>query len=168
MNNNNNNNERIAFLDFEASGLNHLSWPIEVGWACVDGSSSSYLIRPHHSWSADAWDPAAEGLHGISVKQLLRDGVPIPDVCDVLDNALSGLRVFVDALSWDEFWLFRLYEAAGRKASFQLYDFAQLIRTIIGNDQSSLCTVKKDTARHRAEADAKNLREIYLAVKHSG
>lgn len=39
----------IAFVDFEASALES-SYPIEIGWARLDGIVGAALIRPHDDW----------------------------------------------------------------------------------------------------------------------
>lgn len=64
----------LLFIDFEASGLNKNSWPIELGmgWRNESGAWTieSRLIRPHDTWSMDFWEPEAEAVHGISRAEL--------------------------------------------------------------------------------------------------
>jgi hypothetical protein len=58
---------------------------IEIGWASIDTStgeiqSESHLVRPPLHWDMQpVWDPDAEKLHGISLKQLLAQGRPADD-----------------------------------------------------------------------------------------
>ena len=100
-----------AFLDFEASSLGPHGFPVEVAWVFEDGKSETFLIRPAAGWTE--WDPAAEGLHGISRARLDREGEPVELVAGRLVDALAGHEVFASALSWDGKWLSRLLRVAG-------------------------------------------------------
>lgn len=44
----------VVFLDFEASSLAKLSYPIEVAWVFEDGASETHLIQPAPQWTD--WD----------------------------------------------------------------------------------------------------------------
>lgn len=177
----------VAFLDFEASGLGAQSWPIEVGWAIAaapkayDDSSAwrgapddaleavaappaeAALIAPDARWSMDAWDPTAERLHGLSIDCLRKDGAPAVQVCARLNAALAGVRVYSDATNWDGFWLMRLYEVGGLRPSFELLDFAGLIRPLIGPHEAAFFEAAKAAPprRHRAAPDAVHLRALF-------
>jgi hypothetical protein len=67
-----------VFYDCEASCIGGL--PIEIGWAFISTStgeiqSESHLITPPLHWDMrPVWDPDAEKLHGISLKELLAHG----------------------------------------------------------------------------------------------
>lgn len=55
----------LVFADIEASGLQYLSYPIEVGWAWVEGShveARSILIKPTNEWMRwqTGWSEDAE------------------------------------------------------------------------------------------------------------
>lgn len=162
---------RLAFIDFEASGLGAKSWPIEIGWAFEDGSGESILISPAPEWSMDDWDPRAERLHGITPKMLSDLGVNASAACDRMSAALAGCSVYSDAPDWDGFWLMRLFDAAGRKCSFRLKDFVSLM-PLMTDDQKALMLANADRMaprRHRAAEDALHLVAIYrLAAKHAG
>jgi DNA polymerase III epsilon subunit-like protein len=95
-----------VFFDVESSGLAPGSFPIEVGWAFVGGSSESLLVRPHEAWLSrpDAWDPSAEARHGISREHLAREGRPIDEVAHRLNGIFTN-RILVSPspehhLSW--------------------------------------------------------------------
>lgn len=116
----------VIFVDVEASGLSPGSYPVEVGWACPRAlpwgrcaiQLGSVLIRPDRGWlSLGSWDPDAEAVHGLARDALLRDGLPVADVCDLLDGAFGGRAVVTDTGggSVDDEWLAILYEAAGRE-----------------------------------------------------
>ncbi|OFX04867.1 MAG: hypothetical protein A3E78_05580 [Alphaproteobacteria bacterium RIFCSPHIGHO2_12_FULL_63_12] len=154
---------RLAFIDFEASGLGAKTWPIEVGWAFEDGVGESFLISPAPEWSMDEWDPRAERLHGISPKMLSDLGVNASLACDRLTKALNGFEVYSDAPDWDGFWLMRLFDVAGRKSAIRLRDFTLLMPSMsVG--QKSLLLARADREaprRHRAAEDA-----LHLAALH--
>ena len=69
-----------VFYDSEASCIGGL--PIEVGWTSIDPStgeiqSESHLVKPPSHWDMQpVWDPDAEKLHEISLKQLHAQGRP--------------------------------------------------------------------------------------------
>lgn len=152
-----------AFIDLEASGLGSRSWPVEVGWAFVNGQSDSFLVRPDPSWADDAWDARAEQLHGISRDTLIRDGVDVKDACLRLNAVFAGAKLYSDAPDWDGFWLFRLFSASGVKQTFALQDFGRLVRPLAGVREEALLARAARIAprRHRAKDDALHLRTLY-------
>lgn len=101
----------IIFIDFEASSLGKRGFPVEVGWVAEDGTEESYLIRPAPGW--EEWSAKAEGIHGISLERLQRDGVPHDVVARRMAEALTGHDIFASAPSWDGQWLSKLLRAAG-------------------------------------------------------
>ncbi len=161
--------ERLIFLDFEASGLGAQSWPVEVGWVDVAGSQDSCLIRPHHSWSMAAWDPAAEKLHGLDIDTLNAEGEPVEEVCRRLNDRIGAASVYSDAPDWDGFWLYQLYQAARVKPSFELSNFGRLVRPLAAGREELLFARADEIAprTHRAIPDANHLLTLYrLALDH--
>jgi hypothetical protein len=154
---------RIAFIDFEASGLGARSWPVEVGWAFAQGDPCAYLIKPAETWPIEAWDKNAEALHGLSLDRLTLEGLTPDEVCAVLTKALEGCAVYSDAPDWDEYWMMRLFEAAGRKTAVNLQDFTRLMPPLDPAEKQRL--VKKadltSPRRHRAADDARYLQALY-------
>ena len=100
----------IVFLDFEASSLSKLSYPIEVAWVFEDGASEAHLIRPAPQW-AD-WDQEAEAVHHIAQQTLQDEGSPHDVVARRMVDQLSGHNLFASAPSWDGKWLSALLRAA--------------------------------------------------------
>ena len=100
----------IVFLDFEASSLAKLSYPIEVAWVFEDGASESYLIRPAAQWTD--WDAESEAIHNIPRELLERDGIHHEVVAQRMVEQLSGHTLFASAPSWDGKWLSALLRAA--------------------------------------------------------
>lgn len=153
----------IVFLDLEASGLGQASWPIEAGWCFLTGKPSAMLIAPHEDWPDAAWDPAAEDLHGIDLKKLQRSGKPVGEVCNAMNEALKGARVFSDAPDWDGFWLYRLFSAAKARQQFQLCDFADLFENVSPERfrKAKEIAQKEAPHSHRAAADVLHMRLLY-------
>ena len=152
-----------AILDFEASGLGRGSYPIEVGYVLSDGRSGCQLIRPEPEWQA--WDPAAERLHGISRAQLLRHGRPAREVARQLNGELRGEILYSDAWGSDLSWLSLLFDAAGLVPLFRL----ESLRKLLDERQQRLWheahqTVMRELGlgRHRASTDARILQQTYL------
>ena len=153
---------RLAFIDFEASGLGARSWPIEVGWAFEDGAGESFLVSPAPEWPAEAWDPRAEKLHGITLKMLSDLGVSVAAACDRM-AALADCAVYSDAPDWDAFWMMRLFEAAGRKCPIRLQEFSNVMPPLTPERKADLRTRADRLAprRHRAAEDALHLVTVY-------
>lgn len=157
-----------VFLDFEASSLSKVSYPIEVGWVHEDGTGESHLIRPAPGWTD--WDDDAARIHGIAHEQLLREGKPHEWVCDRLLAVFADSDVLVSAPSWDGHWLSMLLRAAGRPrhlVRFQSTDvaFQAAARTRLGAAATAAAlnalvddarrAVKAQPASHRALGDAR-------------
>lgn len=159
--------QRLAFIDFEASGLGPDSWPIEVGWAFDDGLTDSLLIAPAPSWSMDAWDAKAERLHGITPRMLADSGVDASEACDRLEAALRGRTIYSDAPDWDGFWMMRLFKAAARRNDFRLDDFARAMPVLPTVEKARLLQQadRMTPRRHRAAEDALHLRTIYCLAR---
>ena len=154
---------RLAFIDFEASGLGPRSWPIEVGWAFEDGVGESFLISPAPEWTMDQWDPRAEALHGITPKMLSDLGVNASVACNRMNAALGDCMVYSDAPDWDAFWMMRLFDAAGRRSSIRLKEFSALMPDLTLDRKKELIAGADRIAprRHRAAEDALHLVTVY-------
>lgn len=100
----------FVFLDFEASSLTKLSYPIEVAWVFENGTSESHLIRPATQWTD--WDEEAEAVHHIPRETLETEGTPHDEVARRMVDQLSGHVLFASAPSWDGKWLSALLRAA--------------------------------------------------------
>lgn len=121
------------------------------------------LIRPAENWADDAWDPAAEALHGLSRRKLERAGLAPQAVCEAMNDALADAAVYSDAPDWDGFWLYRLYEAARARQSFKLLNFADLFENVPAELflEAKAKAEKKAPHRHRARADVLHMRVLY-------
>lgn len=153
----------IAFIDLEASGLGADSWPIEVGWCFPEGAPCAHLIRTAPDWKDAAWDPKAEALHGVAREELARAGAAPEDVCDALNGALGGVKVYSDAPDWDGFWLYRLYQAARMRQAFELWDFRDLFAHL---SYEQICAVRAQASAvaphcHRAAADVLHMQTLF-------
>lgn len=117
----------LVFADIEASGLQYLSYPIEVGWAWVEEDhveARSILIKPTREWLSwqTGWSEDAEQVHGISREQLLADGVEPSEVCERLNREFQEAEIAFDTgpAAHDARWLSILYKAASAELSFVL------------------------------------------------
>lgn len=117
----------LVFLDFEASSLSDVSYPIEIGWVFEDGASESHIIRPAPGW--EDWDPAAEAIHGMKRAELIAHGRPHGEVAERMIAVLSGHDLHASAPSWDGKWLSALLRAAGLpRHSLRLRDTDDALR----------------------------------------
>lgn len=100
----------IAFIDFEASALEN-SFPIEIGWARMDGIVGACLIRPHDDWRKLNWASDSARVHRLA-QEILGDGLPRDEVLARATAALGECDCFSDAPEHDWAW-FRMLSADG-------------------------------------------------------
>lgn len=163
---------QTAFIDFEASSLNHGSYPIEIGWALPDsGEVEAHLIRPLPGWTD--WDEISEQVHGIERETLLREGGSAATVLARTEQALCGRICFCDGLTFDGYWMARLMEGAGHAGAFAstgaawqgrgitLRSFDGLIRDLLGLESRVWLEQQPGITAHRARDDARHLMTIY-------
>lgn len=151
-------NLTILTIDFEASCLprHGLSYPIEVGIA-GDGKAQSWLIRPHDDWAGWHWSAEAEGLHGLSLDQVNRDGLAVETVLAELVAAVAGHRLVADSVI-DQYWLETLADAAGQATPFMIDHVSLLLDEHGAGERRIMEAVALADARypqrHRAASDA--------------
>lgn len=93
----------IAFIDIEASSL-EASYPIEIGWARMDGVVGAALIRPHDDWKSMKWAQDSAKVHKLA-QELLGDGLPRDEVLARAMAALRDCDCFSDAPEHDWRWM---------------------------------------------------------------
>ena len=156
------------FVDFEASSLDLVvSYPIEVGICLPDGTTKSWLIKPHILWQD--WSDKAASIHGISREELNDNGFEISRVVRELNELISG-TVYCDAWTFDSFWLHRLFKTAKTKANFELDSVSSLLtpsQVEHWQDIHDEVIAELNLVRHRAENDAIILHETYKRLKNT-
>lgn len=156
---------QLAFIDVEASGLSEHSYPVEIGWAILGGSSGSRLVRPAVEWDLDGWDANAERVHGITLGRLASTGRHADDVAAVLNKDLAVKTLaLTDGFDWDSFWIARLFDASRHVCSFELADFWWSVSRVV--DRQRVADARTRDLQlprlHRAKGDAERLRSIWL------
>jgi hypothetical protein len=165
--------DKIRFLDFEASGLHHGSFPVEVGWSDCDLQTTGFLIRPAPTWTIDDWSMQAERIHGISRHEAELHGVPVEEATTRLNAALADKMVFSDNPEFDKRWLMKLCRAARAEPAFQLHDWNRICqieaaRQWLSQEQVSAIeqVAREEFGRpHRAPADARYCAAVYRAMR---
>ena len=167
-----------VFLDFEASSLSKLSYPIEVGWVHEDGSGEAHLIRPAPGWTE--WDDRAEVIHHISRAVLETQGEPHEQVCAQMLNLFRDFTVLASAPSWDGHWLSMLLRASGLPRHLhRLQDtevaFLEAATARASDKAEAWAIVARARAKiddqpvgHRAEDDARREWAIWRAIVEGG
>ena len=159
----------IATIDFEASSLEHDSFPIEVGVALCEAADApvrcwSTLIRPTGAWSVGGhWSKASQRIHGIT-REELADGLSVHETMRQLNALLAPIgAALCDGGDYDRAWLATLAKAAGAEPLFALCDWGQ----VFGADDIALMQaqawLRSTPAPHRAEADAARLLKAILS-----
>ena len=148
----------ILTIDFEASCLprHGRSFPIEVGVAAGD-QYRSWVIQPHDRWTGWDWTIEAEALHGLTLEQIAREGLPAARVFAELVDHVQGRRVVADSLL-DQYWLDELAAAASAPTPFVIDHIAMLFDEQRADDARIAAAVayadSLGLTRHRAAGDA--------------
>ena len=150
--------EDLIFIDFEASGLGPLSWPIEIGLSWIeDGAARSWssLIRPEEHWSMDAWSPASEKVHGIARADL--DTAPSArEIVAETVRLTEGRLACSDAPLFDERWCARLFFGSPGVDTIQIAQVNTIIPALCDDGQLDRYHEKlaRIPAPHRAGPDS--------------
>jgi hypothetical protein len=154
-----------CFIDFEASSLDLIcSYPIEVGICLPGGVTHSWLLKPAPLWQD--WCEKAAKIHGISQQRIQQEGVNIVDVAHALNEIVPG-KAICDALTYDSFWLYRLFKAAKIPQRFELESLASVLSPRqINNWSVTRRRVIMETGliTHRAGNDARILYNTWLRI----
>ncbi|SFX29046.1 hypothetical protein [Marinospirillum alkaliphilum] len=142
-------------VDVEASGFGRGSYPIEVGFARPDGTTSARLICPQPGWTH--WNDEAQEVHGITREQLLSEGLPPVEVADWLNTELRGLTVFSDSWGFDSSWIALLFDEAERLQMFRVETLNKLLseKQLVDWGKTKQQVLEElNLVRHRAADDA--------------
>lgn len=155
-----------VILDFEASGFDAHSYPIEVGVVTDSGERYCSLIRPPADWQH--WDMSAQKVHGITRKTLLEYGKSPVQVCLELNALLAGRVAYSDAWVWDDRWLVRLFCAGAQQPTFRLSPLEAIAteaQLMIWDEAKAATEKRLNQIRHRASADALLIQQTFLASR---
>lgn len=115
----------IVYIDFEASGLKD-SYPIEVGMVGNGYSYNSY-IKPTEHWLENlVWNPESEKIHNIKQEKIIAEGRNVTEVAMKIASMAEHQSLVSDNGSFDDAWCNTLFEAAGIKKDFMIYDVSHL------------------------------------------
>jgi hypothetical protein len=167
------------FIDFEASSLSDVSYPIEVGYASLNFEngeivSDGFLIAPERNWFD--WSKESEKIHGIPRVDCIQYGTPANEAALQLNTVFGNNPVFCDAPSFDGMWNRRLFEYRGDfKPTFKIQSIWDLIMGFLPEeeiDYDILIAWRMEAVRilstpnpHRAEADARLLASSIYRIK---
>ncbi|CAH7431004.1 conserved hypothetical protein [Vibrio chagasii] len=144
----------FTFIDVEASGLDHKSYPIQIGWADNLGIVDEFLINPNTAKDWNYWDSYAEtNVHGISRERCESDGLSVYDAATRLNSQLSGLYVISDAIDYDQKWVDQLFKEAGVIRTFEMIDVRDVIFSLRENPRDFFNERKARKVHHTAVED---------------
>ncbi|TVR46737.1 MAG: hypothetical protein EA402_02305 [Planctomycetota bacterium] len=165
-----------CFIDFEASSLSERSYPIAMAWNLADGTIRRFLISPQGIDDWNDWDPASEAIHQIDRQRLISNGWAPDFVAEEFEHDLGNRRAWADAPDFDNHWLQRLYQAAGRQPPCRIGHLEDLLTPLLRHQGelewqaaarlsrliSDLETLRRD--RHDAGADVGWLIRLWEAA----
>ncbi|WP_415906923.1 hypothetical protein ACMXYX_17800 (plasmid) [Neptuniibacter sp. QD72_48] len=156
---------RHVFIDFEASSLSTESYPISVGLHEVFSGDEGYcIISPASVLEWTEWSYEAQKIHKLAKPYIEEDGVSPKDAIKVIAEACGDPYkcILIADSERDEFWLKRLYDAAGERCPYVIKNVGRLAngynRTLLALALSS----KENT--HHALEDARILAEAVLTL----
>ncbi|MFA9462413.1 hypothetical protein [Thiohalorhabdus methylotrophus] len=148
------------------------SYPIEVAWGDVTtGIIRSYLIDPTGMEDWTDWDPAAQGVHGLSRAHLAEHGLPPRQVAEEVVRQLTGKTVMATSGA-DKDWVHRLIQdtlgefpdpgIAWKDAKWHLVGLARGDATAyqVAMDLAWERLNAQDIYAHRAANDVRQLMEV--------
>ncbi|WP_170398792.1 hypothetical protein [Ruegeria arenilitoris] len=157
------------FLDFEASSLSAISWPIEIEIARVAQGkvvTGSRLIKPHPDWDAAGWSDVSAEIHGLSRTYLEAEGDEPRAVAQWFKAENTGIAV-TDNPEFERRWLIRLLETDMPFPKVQLLDFDSYVCMTLAKDAaiSRIYQTLENAGPtpHRAGQDAARLAEAWLS-----
>lgn len=167
------NDARLVVLDIEASALGKRSYPIELGVAIIEGTAKpiqtwSSLIMPTNDWETNGlWSLHSQAVHGITIERLRREGRSVDFACHRLNALLRpAVAVVTDAPMYDQAWLDRLFDSAGKEQQFVTYDFERLAGYLNAEEHRQfLHLLRRSVAPHRAGPDALRLASAVLEAR---
>jgi len=112
----------ITIIDFEASGLESDSYPIQVAWNMGD-KVHSHFINPDFVPAWQGWSMASEDVHGLSREFLRTHGEHPHDVANCMQKSMGKGLIYSDAVGFDENWCNRLFAETSIERSFKFHDF---------------------------------------------
>lgn len=147
----------LIIIDIEASSLGTNSYPIEVG---LFGYNLSYsnLIIPEKEWVD--WSQESEKIHNLDRNYLFEHGVSIKKIADDLNVLLHNKTIYSDAVSWDSFWIDKLFFKSGRYRNFDMksvYNLSKNKKEDFLKNRGFLFEEeqKKGNEKHRVGVDTK-------------
>jgi hypothetical protein len=166
----------LLCLDFEASGIDPRSYPIEVAIANVaTGDTREWLIAPPPAWlETGMWEAEAEAVHRITRAEIIAQGRNVGEVAAELTAHTRGATVLSDAPSFDTKWLHDLYRATGAEPPFILRDFHQFAwhEAVRRLRRPDIAIVKAEAEayalfpqQHRAGPDARRNAEMLRQIQ---
>jgi len=114
----------ITIIDFEASGLESDSYPIQVAWN-IGEEVHAHFINPNFVTEWQGWSIVSEGVHGLSREFLREHGEHPDDVAKAMNASLKGVVIYSDAVPYDQRWCQRLFDATPYQMAFSFADFWQ-------------------------------------------
>jgi hypothetical protein len=168
----------LLCLDFEASGIDPRSYPIEVAIADVaTGEVREWLIAATPAWlETGVWEAEAQAVHGIALAKIIAHGRGVADVAAELTAHTRGATVLSDAPAFDTKWLCDLYRATGAEPPFILRDFHQFAwheavrRFILRRPDIAIVKAEAEAyalfpKQHRAGPDARRNAEMLRQIQ---
>lgn len=158
----------LAFIDFEASGLDQDSYPISVGISMLHRPETYYsVIRPAAGWTY--WSEVSEGIHGLSRSHIEQVGRPATVVADEIMAFIGDAHLMSDNPWHESMWLETLLAVDRKHRPRAFKDLnALLIRLSAGNNIDLGDAIRSNKARHphthNAGDDARGMRELTRAL----
>lgn len=163
----------MIIIDFEASSLRKMSYPIEVAWGDSPDNIQSFLLNPDYMEDWTDWNPKSLEYHGLTREELRRFGQDPRHVAGRMVQELAKADVYSDEPHYDIRWKNRLLGDCGYDPGLvRIHDLNHYLSELLRGAHCErglndfLCTFEcSESGRHRAAADVYWLIEFVAYVR---
>lgn len=161
----------IITFDFEASGLEHGTFPIEIGAARWEGPGTpiemwSSLIKPTDEWlTSGKWMPESVKIHGIELAMLEDAPLPSQVMEDLNLICPIGTIAFCDGGGHDRRWMQRLADAAGTGPRLLIGSWGHIVNHL--GDEAYDRYMAHDALHKEAHRAGPDARDNLIALAHA-
>ena len=156
-------NYPIGVIDYEASGLDNNTYPIEIGIAIRESPKAdikiwSSLIQPSANWlSKGVWNLKSEEIHGISKKDL-ENAPELKNIVSASMDFAKGIPLYFDGGKYDFYWHSQIVK------EYEKFTLNIKIIDEIVDWKEYMGRLKNMTIKHRAGPDAQQNLELIEAI----
>jgi hypothetical protein len=156
-------NYPFGVIDYESSGLDYNTYPIEIGIAIKHSPEAkikiwSSLIQPTAKWlSKGVWNPESEKIHGIS-RQDLEKAPSLKNIVSTSMKFAKDIPLYFDGGKYDFYWHSQIVE------EYKNFNLNIIVIDKIVDWQEYMDRLGNMPIMHRAAPDARQNLELIESI----